>query len=439
MNDFLERIKIILINNPYLLNDNLDNFLYTQLISYNLGNNQEPFKNMEYLFDYWIDRNKYNVNLNTFVSETHPYFCQFVNRDTRVITEEAIKLYIPLDEKHLYEGANRLFDFISKEGIIHNSKIGKKIRNDNIVVRVSNLEEAEKVINFVKNDRYIQEGLLNTNPFTINVDGVGIAKDGIYSYNNELCNSLAKFINILVGHNRLNDLNINTFHEYLEKAKNFGDKDLQMITNLQSIITSGKKLDFNDFKNIINDNYIYKDTLNKEEIFKNVVRLTYNKYNLEWTKNAIIRYRYNGDDSGFTRDNGARYELLKNNISIQDVNNYLNKKNSENIIEDYINNVVGINKSNNEFEYIVNAYKETYIKHGKYQADGALYAFITNGDKKHFTNNNNARNNLDNVNIKNIYNILKDGLNIDAYCTLEELSEYFTDEMCNEYNKGFKY
>ena len=49
MNDFLERIKYILLNNPQLLNNNLDNFLYTQLISFNLGKG-EPFKNIEYLF-----------------------------------------------------------------------------------------------------------------------------------------------------------------------------------------------------------------------------------------------------------------------------------------------------------------------------------------------------------------------------------------------------
>lgn len=431
MNDFLIRIKDIIKDNPHLLEGNLKDFLYTQLITYNLGKG-EPLKNIEPLFDDWVYRNKNKDNIKTFVNPNRPYFCQFVNSDAKNITGDAIKLYIPLNENRLYEGANRLFDFIAKEGICHNSKIAKKIRNDNIVVRVSNIDEAMKVVEFVKNDPYIQDGLMNTNPFTINVDGVGIAKDGLRSYNTELCNHLVRFINILVSKDRLDDLNITSFHEYLDTVKDFGDNDLQMITKIQSEVTRGNKLSLDDFNNIINGSKVeIKDS--KEEIFKNVVKLTYQKYGMTHTINAIARFRYNGYDGGFTRDKGARYELTLNRISPDDVNKFLenDKLLGDNSIESYINDILG---KNNDYNYLVSAYNETYNKHGKEQADYAIKEYIFKGELKYLTNNNNARNNLKRVDYNKIHDILKEGLNIDSYSTLEELSISFLEEM----NKNYK-
>ena len=431
MNDFLTRIKNILRDNPHLLNSNFRDFLYTELISFNLGKG-EPFKNMEDLFDDWIYRNKNKENLQTFVREDFPYFCQFANRNAINIAGEAIKLYIPLDERHLYEGANRLFDFIAREDIHHNSKIGKKIRNDNVVVRVSNMEEAIKVIEFVKNDPYIQDGLMNTNPFTINVSGVGIAKDGYRSYNSELCNHLGKFINILVSKGRIEDLNISTFHEYLDTVRDFGDKDLQLITKIQSEVTSGRKLSLDDFRNIIEGKDI-EQSIDKEEIFKKVVKITFDKHGMNHTINAIARFRYNGSDVGFTRDNGARYELTINKITIDDVNKFLNDFNTKegNVIEDYINNIVG--KKNSLFNIIENAYKETLYKHGDRQAGVALENYIFYGETKYITNNNYARDNIKKLKHSEVIDILKDGLNINNYISNDELFNYFIDEMENKY------
>lgn len=438
MNNFLTRIKNIVRHNPELLNGNFKDFLYSELISFNLGNG-EPFKNMEHLFDDWIYRNRNKENLQTFVSEKWPYFCQFANRGAVNIAGEAIKLYIPLNENRLYEGANRLFDFIAREHIHHNSKIGKKIRNDNVVVRVSNMEEAIKVIEFVKNDPYIQDGLMNTNPFTINVGGVGIAKDGFRSYNSELCNHLGKFINILLSKDRLDDLNMSTFHEYLDSVKDFGDKDLQIITKLQCQVTTGKLLSLDDFRNIIEGKELNK-TFDKEEIFKKVILATFNKYGMKHTINAVARYRYNGDDSGFTRGTlgeGSRYDLTINKITMEDVNKFLENSNTRdgNAIEDYINNIVG--KKKDDFTYLVDAYKETYNKYGNVQARRALSSYIIYGEKKYITNNNNARDNLGNVDFSRLYDTLRESLNIDAFCSLEELTETFLDEVEQQYMRGY--
>ncbi len=423
MNDFLTLIKTYLKIHPDLINQKLSNFIYTQLIAYNLGNDQVPFVVVDYLFDYWIKRNESNENLETFVSDKHPYFCQFVNKNARNIAEETIKLYIPLDEVHLAEGANRIFDFIAKEGIEHNSKIGKKIRNDNIVVRVAKVSDAEKIINYVMSDDYIQEGLLNTNPFTINIKGVGIAKDGYYSYNKELCHSIARLIFILNQKNRLDDLNVNSLKSYLEEVKDCGNDDLRIINALQRAVLSGRKLGIEDFKNIIaNKSY----ELDKEQMFKIIVMETYLKYGINHTINAIAKYRYNGNANGFTRDNNARYMLIRN-FTIDDVNEILANKNldNDNIIKSYIESIM----PKNDYDLIVAAYKETLNKYGKEQATIALQEFILHGETKYVTNDNHARDNLKKVNVFEIQNILTDALNITENFSSEKLFEVFISQM----------
>jgi len=296
------------------------------------------------------------------------------------------------------------------------------------------MEEAIKVIEFVKNDPYIQDGLMNTNPFTININGVGIAKDGFRSYNTELCNHLTKFITILVSKNRLEDLNTVTFHEYLDTVKDFGDKDLQLITKLQSEVTSGRVLNLNEFKNIISGEELNKNN-NKEEIFKRVVKITFEKYGMNHTINAVARFRYNGSDVGFTRDSGARFEIIKNHITMNDVNKFLenSKSISGNVIEDYIKNIVGI--ENNLFQMLENAYKETFYKYGDRQAGIALEKYILYGETKYITNNNNARDDIMNIDHSSVFDILRDGLNINNYISNEELINYFLDEMENKYMK----
>ena len=117
MNEFLERIKLIAKYNPSLLNDDFYDIVYTELIGFNLGHNQEKFKNISNMFSKWIDRNNVNERLRTFIDNRYPYFCQLVNRGAKPINKDAIKLYIPLDEEHLYEGVNKLFTFITNMGI----------------------------------------------------------------------------------------------------------------------------------------------------------------------------------------------------------------------------------------------------------------------------------------------------------------------------------
>ena len=76
-------------------------------------------------------------------------FCQFTN-GPRLPEETLIKLYIPLDKKHLREGAILIFNYIENLGIDHESKIADEIRSDNIVIRLkkTDADKAMQIIDF---------------------------------------------------------------------------------------------------------------------------------------------------------------------------------------------------------------------------------------------------------------------------------------------------
>ena len=67
------------------------------------------------------------------------------------------------------------------ENIITQSKIAKEMRNDVLVVRVSTMEEAEKVSKFVNSLDY--NSLVSYNPYILNNGKVGMTYDGTLSYN----------------------------------------------------------------------------------------------------------------------------------------------------------------------------------------------------------------------------------------------------------------
>lgn len=158
-----------------------------------------------------MDRYESNTNINVFQIENRKHFLWFANGN---LSGNEVKLYIPLDAQHLQEGANQIFDFISKTSIQHQSKIADKIRNDNIVIRVNNLNDAQTIINFVNSNNYLREGLIKVNPFLSNCNGVGITMDNSYSFNSTLCNIICNFVFHLKQQNALNLLTIENLNIY---------------------------------------------------------------------------------------------------------------------------------------------------------------------------------------------------------------------------------
>ena len=133
--DFLKGIAKDIKDNNYDFNHGLFNYIYHKLIFQGV-NVEDRKRNLsdEGMFARWCRKGR--PNTNTFVSPTWTYFCQFISSDNRALrADNHIKVYIPLDADHIERGVNEIFDFLDKNNISHLSKVGQKIRFDDVVVR----------------------------------------------------------------------------------------------------------------------------------------------------------------------------------------------------------------------------------------------------------------------------------------------------------------
>lgn len=245
-----------------------------------------------YMFEKWFERFKNNPNVAAFCAESFRYFFQFCHGNMNN-EEEYIKLYIPIDSEHLYEGVNRLFDYISKLGIDHSSKVSERLRSDNVIVRLRHDDyyNALKIINFVKSDPYISEGLNSTNPLVPNVNGIGLMRESGISYNSEMASLIARYVNYCYDHN-IPKINIEDFNAWM-KQNNY-DEEVDRVYNQ----ANGKKE--NQFT-----------SSQKVSLLIDALTATYQKYGPRQAKKALLS-AINGDYGYFTNGNSrtVKYRRL---------------------------------------------------------------------------------------------------------------------------------
>ena len=245
------------------------------------------------MFARWVDRFMYHENTRAFVSPGWQYFCQFVAGDLRHNNDgEYIKIYIPLDIKHIEIGANRLFEFINSMAISHVSKISADVRFDDIVVRVGSKEDADAIINFVKNDKYIQKGLYKPNPFAFNKDGLALACDGDESFNSILSGLITHFINN-TDKEHLNETN---FYAYLQKLYTSFYNGEMDIDRFIAVTYHSRKPNIKDFKRVFeliikshNNNFTYDDFINHFKEGLNSYQQQQHNNDLEYEIYMIIK------------------------------------------------------------------------------------------------------------------------------------------------------
>lgn len=402
MQRFLDIIKEFAISNPD--KDITENFVYSQLMLFNIRRDQNPYQDISYNNKSWINRYNNNPNIDVFKVESRKCFLWFTNGN---ISGNEIKLYVPLDSNHILKGANQLFDFISTTGISHQSKIANVVRNDNIVIRVNDLNSAQTIINFVKNNHYIQEGLVKVNPFLPSINGVGITMDNTYSFNSTLSSIISDFIMYLKHQNKLNLLTLENLNIYIKNRMNsITDLDLKDIYELLYKTTT-KNFKLQDFVNHANYKLIDKYTSDRKRIvdekfyFEQAIIIT-NRIYPQNTKTAILEY-LKGNPNYFTNKENARNGLIKYvhpGIVISLMRTKLSENNVQipfndnELVENYLSILLNknINKNNENdnltemFNIIKTAYINTFNIYGYEQARVAIKSLLINGDKKYFTN-----------------------------------------------------
>lgn len=254
MNNFLLMVSKFIKENPNLTQKERDNLIYKLLIRTNTSNEdvQRDFSNdgtFNRLIYYFKDKN----NINAFVNPRYSYFCQFTNpKGLFNKTSEAIKIYVPQDGKHLEQSAKLIFDYLDKHNYCHVSKIARRVRFDNIVIRMKDKNEAKDLLNYIKNNKYINEGLIKPNPFTYSYNNIALACDRNMSYNSTV-SSL-----------------INLYMKNIEERNAFDKVSIEDYINFVSIYYKFHFIKYNDIKETVTDFDIdgahYNDTVSNEKI-----------------------------------------------------------------------------------------------------------------------------------------------------------------------------
>ena len=364
INEFLLFWRDIVKENPNLRLTN--DMVYNKLIKMNVNkadlsinlqtNYYNENNNKQSTFDEWINYYKKNSNINVFCDPNWKYFCQFKSNQDIINFTNHIKIYIPLDYKHIENGAKMIFDFLAYNNIPHCSKIAKEIRFDDIVIRLINPKDADKLIQFVTNNAYIQQGLIQPNPFAIQKNGLALACDGRISYNNTITNLITYYIKKCKYLNQLDHVNIYDFYNFILNVYQNEDllktifpiADENLIKNYKQVLELILSVQHPSFTY---EAYIEhykrsneKQNNNKEDILKKAIITTTIKYDDQQSTVALIQVIKNKNYTYFTNDNNARTELLS--LTPYDIKNII---------------INSLNINENTFNYNINLVCEKYI------------------------------------------------------------------------------
>lgn len=482
IDDFLKMWRDVAMENPNFSFLEHRKTVYHYLTRLGVSDYDQNLTINESIFPNWTKRFAKTENISCFVSKTWQYFCQFVNHCNP--SNDNIKVYIPLDSAHIYEGANMIFDFLAKNNIRHDSKIGKHIRFDDIVVRLDTVESAEELLNFINGNSYIKEGLIAPNPFAYSKDGIALACDGMLSYNETVANIISLYIENAKKTNTLDKIGIQNFYNFLNdyyqdiffnnnynrliadfNIEDFDEMSDYAITNYKQVLALIiKSVDSNftyaDYINHFkacetgsrNIDYLSKSPFTKqaeetadkevETLLLEVINIMTIKYDRESAIRNVKNY-INTDRSNFiTRDHNLRQRAVNMSLANK-VNGII--RNNDLSIEEYISLLEQKSKiqeqSNgtvyNKEQILINALQNTYNKYEAIENNGrsymisALAQLVFYNSYSGFTRDNGTRDSvMNNISIIDVKQILmtKYGYNkIDNDTLLEAVNMYVDD------------
>ena len=416
---FLDFVKNLSLWNPE--KTITSKMIYSNLIRFNIENSGI---NVVGYYEGWKNRYQNNPNINVFQTNNVDFLYFKKGR----LSGNEIKLYIPLKLEYLEQGANQIFDFISDQGIAHQSKIAVIIRNDNLVVRVNSLEDAQKIVNFVSSNLYLMNGLANVNPFLPNWNGIGVAMDNNESYNSVISEVISEYLYELKKNNDLENFTVEGLNNFVRSKINITqDLDRRDIYSLISK-TTNSNFKIQDFFQHANYKLIDKYDTDRKRItdpkfyLEEAIRIT-EKYYPNNSKQAILEY-LKGNSQLFTRKENVRYGLEKyvspgDLISIMrsklKENNVIIPNNDSKLVDEYLKIILEKQKNAlfiETFEIIKNAYFNTLNKYNINQAREALNDLILYKNINKFTNDFKDRNKLKTILNVDIKRVILNNINI---------------------------
>lgn len=192
-------------------------------------------------------------------------FCHFTSTELSTIRlDNHIKIYIPLDSAHIEEGTRQILQFLINNNIPHESKIAKRIRFDDVVVRIPDPKDAEKVLEFVKNNTYLQEGLIDANPFALQKDNIAIASDGCSSFNYTVAALIAHYVTKCSKEKNIENISYDGLYKYIDDeyekyCKPDSDSDLKKIQDNDKIRNNDMFITVQLIKNCKSPDYTFDE------------------------------------------------------------------------------------------------------------------------------------------------------------------------------------
>lgn len=470
IDEFLKYLRdIALQNSRFHFNHSM---IYHELVKLGVPVEQKN-KRIDEIFSKWILHFQNDRNCDVFVDDDWKYFCQFISKDHLASSaKEHLKIYVPLDKGHIERGAKEIFEFLSNSKISHISKIGSDVRFDDIVIRLVNPNDVIKLTNFINNNKYIQEGLLQPNPFLYNFNGISMAVDGELSFNSTVTTLIKIYLNNKIDNNDLNTVAVEDFYQFVQyyyigsfsneqglkklsrdftnneycdnlklvnyknvlelllkfRKDNFGLDDYfkHYYECTDNLVMSDKEKQIIDLK-MQSINNINNDSLEKRVIIiiKDIIDTMGQKYGANYALDSLIEYVKTGYANYFTRTNGLRDRVVNSNFRSDLV--YILREKEMNI-EEYLNHIINPRKSSEEKD--INHVNDDAIilmvneildimseKYGEKIAKGNLIDYINTGDNSYLTRLNNLRDRVENSNFRtNIIKMLNErGLDIVEY------------------------
>ena len=322
------------------------------------------------------------------------YFWFYENRKNYGDTDyynklyDAIKLYISVDAENLYDVTRKVIEYIQKENVLTQTKVAKNMRNDVLVVRVANGEEAKKVIDFVNGLGY--KSSIKPNPFVFSSGKASITRDGSLSYNGTVCNMITNYLRDCRFRNKMDSANIDGLYKYInDTIKKLKGPYKKEAMQLYQIDTERKYKDILMTLNIISKNL--DGTITLEEIFeeekgKNVSSTSTikkdDKDKIKYVLSGLSKY-YSTSDI---------HSIMMQYISDGRLEHFTRRDNIRQVMSSFTPEKLDALLTEMSYNALIDAVIATKEKYPNInQAEYAIKLFVINSDLSGFTNDNNSR------------------------------------------------
>ena len=211
LKDIAKQVEI----DDHSFNHEFHNYIYHMLKNQNVPKKEQKVDlSQEGIFKNWCREQRDRTKV--FISPSNPYMCQFVSRDTKALGKsEHFKAILPFDSEHMEKGVNDVIKFLDSNRIPHHTKVGSHINSYNVVVSLISEDELLKLLLFVKDNDYLQEGLLKPNSFIYSENKVGLVCDGGISYINVLATYILLYMRKLKETNCLENVSLKGLYHFI--------------------------------------------------------------------------------------------------------------------------------------------------------------------------------------------------------------------------------